>query len=107
MSEQTAEAIAGHIRPEMKKRYSHIRISKMRLALAGLSKTQAATSEPTERPSLTNRDVVEMLKDLPPEIVIAKVKGSRCRFNTTPDVLKQLKGSGIPDSVLLAMVRAS
>jgi integrase len=108
VSEQTAEAIAGHIRPEMKKRYSHIRIAKMRLATSALGRIQAEAIVPMdEQPSLTNDNVVEMLKDLPAEIVIAKVKGSRCRFNTFPEVLKQLKASGVPDPVILAMVKAS
>jgi len=48
-----------------------------------------------------------MVKDLPPEIVTAKIEASRCRFLTSPDVLKQLKACGVPDSVILAMVKAS
>jgi hypothetical protein len=59
-----------------------------------------------ERPSLTNADVVEMLKDLPSEIVVAKIKAGPCCFNTYPETLKQLKASGVPDSVILAMVKA-
>jgi hypothetical protein len=73
-----------------------------------LGRIQAEAIVPMdEQPSLTNDNVVEMLKDLPAEIVIAKVKGSRCRFNTFPEVLKQLKASGVPDPVILAMVKAS
>jgi len=48
-----------------------------------------------------------MLKDLPEEIVIAKIKAGLCRFQTFPDTLKQLKASGVPDKVIVAMLKAS
>jgi len=107
VSEETVEAICGHVTHEMKKRYSHIRIEKMRFAMSALTRVQTTPALPSEQPSLTNQDVTEMVKDLPPEIIIAKIKSSRCRFITSPDVLKQLKASGVPDSVILAMVKAS
>ena len=47
-----------------------------------------------------------MLKDLPAEIVVAKIKSSRCRFDTLPEILKHLKAAGVLDSVILAMVKA-
>lgn len=37
VSEEVAESIAGHISRQMKKRYSHVRLEKMRDAVAGLS----------------------------------------------------------------------
>jgi len=56
---------------------------------------------------LVNRDVVDMLKSgLPPEIVAAKIKASRCNFDTSVETLKSLKDKGVPDSVVLAMVEA-
>jgi predicted nucleotide-binding protein (sugar kinase/HSP70/actin superfamily) len=50
--------------------------------------------------------VIAMMKDLPQEIVIAKIKAGPCRFQTYPDMLKQLKTSGVPDPVILAMLKA-
>lgn len=56
---------------------------------------------------LNNRDVIEMVKaNLTADIIIAKIKASACEFETTPDALQQLKGAGVPDAVLLAMVMA-
>lgn len=55
---------------------------------------------------LTNEDVMTMVKaGLTPEVVIAKIKSSRCAFDTAPDVLVTLKKAGVPDSVILAMVK--
>jgi hypothetical protein len=109
VSEETAEAIAGHISHAMKKRYAHIRDERKRAALASLSRIHLEETPPpvSQQSSLTNGDVIAMLKDLPQEIVIAKIKAGPCRFHTYPDTLKQLKASGVPDAVILAMVRAS
>ena len=58
--------------------------------------------------SISNKDVVEMLKaGLTPEIVIAKIESSKCDFDTSPATLKDLKTSNVPDAVILAMVKAS
>jgi hypothetical protein len=99
----------GHISHRMKKRYSHIRIEQKRAAIAGLSRicAEQPTAPVSQQARLTNGDVVAMTKDFPVETVIAKIKAGPCRFNTLPEILKQLKGSGIPDAVLLAMVKAS
>ena len=57
--------------------------------------------------SLTNVDVLEMLRaGLSQEIVIAKIAASACDFDTSPAALKELKASGVPDAVILAMVQA-
>lgn len=56
---------------------------------------------------LTNSDVLDLLKaGLPSEVVVAKIKMSRCTFDTSPAVLKELKAEGVPDAVILAMVQA-
>lgn len=58
-------------------------------------------------PPLTNNDVVGMVKaGLRPDIVLAKIKSSRCAFDTSPTALEQLKKSDIPDPIILAMVKA-
>ena len=68
------------------------------------SAAQAPTSGP---PDLTNAAVISMLKDgLSPEIVVAKIELSSCNFDTSPTSLKSLKDSGVPDAVVLAMVKA-
>jgi hypothetical protein len=55
---------------------------------------------------LSNQDVIEMLKSLPPDIVAAKIKTSHCNFTTEVADLTSLKEKGVPDSVVLAMVQA-
>ncbi len=68
-------------------------------ASEGTSQGQASTP-------LTNRDVSDMLKSgLTPEIVVAKIKGSTCNFDTSPAALQELKVAGVPDSVILVMVQ--
>jgi cobalamin biosynthesis Co2+ chelatase CbiK len=60
--------------------------------------------------ALTNEEVLDMLTDdgLPPRIVTEKIKKARnCTFDTSREALKKLKASGVPDSVIVAMVRAS
>jgi hypothetical protein len=42
-----------------------------------------------------------------PRVVVAKIERSLADFDTSPERLKNLKASGIPDSVILAMVKAS
>ena len=105
-SEETVEAIAGHISHRMKKRYSHIRIEARRDAVNGLT-TSAVTTIPPRHDALTNQDVRDLLDaGLPEDIVAAKIKASECWLDTSAETLKQLKASGVPDSVTLAMVRA-
>src|SRR5687767_12885282 len=59
----------------------------------------AATAE------LTNNDVVEMTKSgLAAEVIIAKIKTSPSRFDTSPLTLAKLKEAGLSDAVLTAMV---
>ncbi|HEY0077763.1 MAG TPA: hypothetical protein VGB73_03885 [Pyrinomonadaceae bacterium] len=54
---------------------------------------------------LTNRDISEMARaKLETEIIVAKIKASTGRFDTSPAALQQLKSEGVPDAVLLAMV---
>ena len=56
---------------------------------------------------LTNKDVVDMLKGgLSADIVVAKIKSSKCNFDTSPAALQALKGASVPDSVILEMLRA-
>ena len=57
--------------------------------------------------SLTNSDIVTMVKaKLPVALIIEKINSSSCNFDTFPSVLAELKYKGVPDEVLLAMVKA-
>ena len=56
---------------------------------------------------LTNGDIVTMVKaKLPPALIIEKINTSSCAFDTFPSVLAELKYRGVPDEVLMAMVKA-
>ena len=56
---------------------------------------------------LTNGDIVTMVKaKLTPALIIEKINTSSCAFDTFPSVLAELKYRGVPDEVLMAMVKA-
>jgi len=56
---------------------------------------------------LVNKDVVDMVKSgLTADVIVAKIKSSRCHFDTFPSVLAELKQRGVPDAVILAMVQS-
>src|SRR6185295_7797584 len=56
---------------------------------------------------LTNSDVVTMIRaKLPSLLIIEKINTSSCLFDTFPSVLAELKYKGVPDDVLMAMVKA-
>ena len=58
-------------------------------------------------PPLTNNEVVSMVKaGLPVDVIIAKVQRSECAFDTSPVALEKLKAAGVPETVILAMVKA-
>jgi hypothetical protein len=44
---------------------------------------------------------------LSPEVVAAKIKNSKCQCDTSPAALAELKASGVPDTVILAMVQSA
>ena len=57
--------------------------------------------------SLSNADIVTMVKaKLPTALIIEKINSSSCNFDTFPSVLAELKFRGVPDDVLMAMVKA-
>ena len=56
---------------------------------------------------LQNQDIIKMVKaGLDEAIIVAKIGGSKCQFDTSTDALIQLKGSGVSAPVLKAMVGA-
>src|SRR5438445_5861666 len=62
VSEETVEAIAGHISREMKKRYSHVRMDARRKAVSQLDGSTADLSSDTV--PFRNQDVLNMLSGL-------------------------------------------
>lgn len=71
------------------------------------SQTQdpGAAKPQTTSTSLTNKDVVEMLKaGLNSDVVVAKIKSSPSNFDTSPAALAELKAANVPDAVILVMV---
>ncbi|MDX6306832.1 MAG: hypothetical protein QOI77_3801 [Blastocatellia bacterium] len=56
---------------------------------------------------LTNKEVIEMVKaGLSVEVIISKIKTSRCNFETDPSILAEMKHNGVPNEVLKAMIEA-
>jgi hypothetical protein len=76
----------------------------------------AYAMQPTQKPTstviadptvLTNSDILNMNRmGLSTEVLVAKIKSSPNNFDTSPSQLQQLKSSGLPDAVILAMVLA-
>jgi len=57
---------------------------------------------------LGNGDVVDLVKaGLPEEVIIAKVQGSPCDFDTSPTALATLKSAQVPNAIILTMVKKS
>jgi hypothetical protein len=95
----------------MKKTVSAILVLSMSLAVFAFpNQTQdpntAAKPQPaSSAPSLTNKDIVGMLKaGLTSDVVIAKIRSSPNLFDTSPAALAELKTANVPDAVILAMV---
>jgi hypothetical protein len=56
---------------------------------------------------LTNSDIVEMSKaGLSVDVIAAKMQDSDCSFDTSPAALVALKSAGVPDSIILAIVKS-
>jgi len=69
--------------------------------------SQSGATQPKAEGSLTNNDVVGMVKaGIGADIIVAKIKTATCSFDTSAAALKEVKDAGVPDSVVLAMVQA-
>lgn len=71
-----------------------------------------AASEPAPaapaKGALQNDDIIKMAKaGLDDSIIIAKIKSSKCQFDTEPDTLIALKQGGVSSAVLRIMTEAS
>lgn len=84
------------------KRFLHVAACLTLVALAVQAQNTAESL-----PRLTNKDVLEMVKaSIAPEVIIAKIKVSRCNFDTEPSILAELKRSGVSNDVSMAMINA-
>lgn len=83
-------------------------LTNMSVASSAAMNQRVPRSFQQDQTLLTNKDVVDMLKSgLSTEVVLAKIKASPSRFDTSSATLQELKASGVPDAVILAMVQAS
>lgn len=113
VSEGTVEAIAGHLSPQMMKRYSHIRSAAKRAAVCGLYSSTGETfrlGEPRAllpENTLTNEIVLDMFRsEIPAEIIAAKIRNAAAYcFDVSVGTIKQMRSSGLSDQIILAMVR--
>jgi len=71
------------------------------------AQTTAVAVQVADPSLLSNKDVTEMVQaKLSDQIVISKVRTTKCRFDTSPSALIQLKKSGASDAVVLAVTEA-
>lgn len=67
---------------------------------------QAPAENQTQAADLTNKDVIDMVKSgLSTEIIVAKIKASPSKFDTSAAILAELKAANVPDAVIMAMVQ--
>jgi integrase len=112
-SEETVQAIAGHVSRRMMQRYSHIRSAAKRSAVCGLYSSSGEPFEVGEprallpENALTNAVILDMFRsEIPAEIIAAKIRNAAAYcFDVSVGTIKQLRSSGVPDQIILAMVR--
>ena len=69
----------------------------------GASKTRAAANS-----AMTNRDVIRLVKaKIPDDIIEAKIKQSKTKFDTSVEGLVALKEAGVSDGLISVIVNAS
>lgn len=76
------------------------------------AKTDAVPPAPASAQQLDvapgNQEVIDLLKaGMSPAVVIAKIKSSSSKFDTTPAALQSLKAAGAADEVILAVIEAA
>jgi integrase len=112
-SEETVQAIGGHVSRRMMKHYSHIRSAAKRAAVCGLYSSSGKVFEVGEtrtllpEDALTNDVILDMFRsEVPTEIIAAKIKMATAYcFDVSVGTIKQMRSSGVPDQIILAMVR--
>ena len=78
------------------------------LSLAPLTNLRAAAlPAPQQGGVVTNADVLMMLKmGLSSDVIVAKIKVSNCKFDTSPSALQELQKARASDAVIMAMMGA-
>src|SRR5688500_3464894 len=77
------------------------------LSICFASIAHSQETDPNLSQRLTNKEIVEMVTaGLSSELIIAKIKVSRCNFDTDPTQLSELKSKGVSNEVLHAMIEA-
>lgn len=67
----------------------------------------APTLSTTSLEVLTNADILRMVEaKLPDSVILAKVRNSKCKFDTSTDGLIKLKQAGVSDAVIQAMAES-
>jgi hypothetical protein len=84
----------------------HMRHLLLLLCVVCASAAVTWAQDSAEQLPVVNKDIAEMVKaGVSADVVIAKIKTSFCQFDTSPPALVSLKEAGVPDAVLLEMVR--
>lgn len=112
-SEETVQAIAGHISRRMMQHYSHIRSAAKRSAVCGLYSSSAEVFKGADsrvllpENTLTNEVILDLFRsEVPAEIIAAKIRHAAAyHFDVSVGTIKQLRSSALPDEIILAMVR--
>jgi len=77
------------------------------LIAQGSASSQSASGVSRNSAVITNQDITDMLKaGISAEIVVSKMRASKCQCDTSPAALEGLKSAGVPDSVILAMIQS-
>ena len=81
-------------------------VAALLLANCSLAFTQVKAPPRAPLPILQNSNVLRMYQDgMKQDVIIAKIVTSRCNFDTFPPALRELRMRGVPDTVLMAMVK--
>lgn len=60
----------------------------------------------TSSANLTNEDILQMTRiGLSEDVIVTKIEGSSCNFDTSPAALGALKSAQVPNAVILAMLK--
>ena len=66
---------------------------------------QEVTLPPEPQAAMSNRDVLDLAKaGLGEAVILAKIRSSKCDFDTSVDALTELKAAGLSEPVILAMM---
>jgi S1-C subfamily serine protease len=67
-----------------------------------------AEPTPQSERAAGNQEILDLLKaGMSPSVIIAKVKATSARLDSSPAALQALKAAGAPDEVILALIEAS